>query len=125
MLLEQDVAELGGGVDVELAARDAVDRPLEVRQLLRERPRDLAQALEIDQHPVPLHVDEHGGERHLDGLQQPRELVVLELGLERVPQPEHGFTVGGAVAGRIEERHGRERPLPATAADQLLIGSHA
>src|SRR5213592_4725824 len=66
VLLEQDVPELGGGVDVELGARDAVDRLLELRQLVRERPRDLAEALEIYQHPVPLHLDEHGDERHLD-----------------------------------------------------------
>src|SRR2546425_12892394 len=83
VFFEQHVTQLWGRVDVELGARGTIDRLLELGELLRKFARDLPQPPEIDEHPVPLHIDQRGDERHLDRLEQGEQLVVFELGLER------------------------------------------
>src|SRR5439155_461697 len=111
VLLEQHVAELRRRVDVEFGAGGPVDRPLELGELERELARDLPQPLEIDPHAAPLHLDEDGNERNLDLLEQPKQLVVLELGPERLAQPQHRLAVAAGVARRLRARNGASASL--------------
>src|SRR3989441_1707710 len=111
-LLEQDVTQLRRGVDVEVRTGGAIDGLLQLPQLPRELTGDLPQHLPVHQHAVPLHIHEHGDERHLNGVEQPEELVILELRPEGVSQPQHDLAGGAAVARRHGHGHLRERLLP-------------
>jgi len=65
-LLEQDVAELLAGVDVEALARQPADGRLEPLQAVFERLGEVLQARGVHGHPAHLHAHEHGHERQLD-----------------------------------------------------------
>src|SRR5207245_10346873 len=99
-------------VDVEVRTGGAIDGLLQLPQLPRELTGDLPQHLPVHQHAVPLHIHEHGDERHLDRVEQPEELVILELRPEGVSEPQHDLAGGAAVARRHGHRHLRERLLP-------------
>ena len=70
---------------------------------------------------MPLHPDEHPDQRHLDGVEQPQQLVVLELRLKRLLQEQHGLAVGAAIAGGVRDGHRRERALRLPLPDQLTV----
>src|SRR6266550_1704924 len=120
-LLEQQAAELGRRVEVEVRARRALDRPFQLDQLLAEGAGDLSEALPVDQHAVPFHLHEHAHEGDFDRLEQPQQLVLDELPLEPFAQQQDRFAVGGAVAGGVVERHRRERARRPPLAHQLSV----
>ena len=64
-LLEQQLAELNPRVDVELAAGDLKDLPLQPHDPLVELAGQLAQPRHIDADAVELHLGQHVDQRHL------------------------------------------------------------
>ena len=121
--LEQHGAELRRGIDVEFDLRGPMDGPLELAELRRELAGEGRQQLPVHEHTRPLHVDQHREQRNLDPLEEGTELVVLQLGGERVPQAQHGLAVVTAVAPRGRHRDGGERALGPALPRQVRIGA--
>ncbi len=78
-LLEKDLAELNGGVDVELLSRLLPDRLLEGAEVLLHALRHLVQEGHVDRDAEELHARENGGQGPLD---LPVDLVELGPRLE-------------------------------------------
>jgi hypothetical protein len=64
------VPELGRAVDVEVDARFAMDRLLDLLQLGAELAGQPPEPRRIDRDPPPFHVREHARERQLDVAQE-------------------------------------------------------
>ena len=100
-LLEQDVAELRRGVDVELLAGLRVDLGFEPAALVVELLAELVEEGEVDADAGVFHAGEHAHERQLDALVELDELARLERFLERVDEPQEQ----GGAALRVLDAH--------------------
>ncbi len=123
-LLEENRAQLGVGVDVELLAGLTVDLLLHALAFLSEAFLERREPLAVDRDPRPFHFGEHADEGHLDLLEERCEPVGLELRLEQRAEPERHVGILARVVTRRFDRTFVERngalPLPA----ELLEGRH-
>ena len=100
-----------------------MDLAFEVAQLGREPAGQVRQQLAVDEHPRPLHVGQDREQRHLDPFEEGPQLVVLELGGERLPQAQHGLAVVAAVARRGRNGNRGERALGPPLPRDIRIGA--
>ena len=90
-LLEQNLAELSGRVEVELRPRFLENLFLQFCQLHRHGVGHLAKESAVDLDPSRFHARQHRDQRHLDGLVNPAQSVVAaKLRIDNPFQRQHG-----------------------------------
>src|SRR5690606_10309727 len=86
--VEQDLAELLGRAEIELAAGELVRLGLEGGGALGEIAREPGEDLPVDGDAAPFHAGENRGERALDGLVERGHVLGSKTRLEDAPEPE-------------------------------------
>ncbi len=105
LLVEQDLAELLGRADVELAAGDLVDLDLQLAQPLLEVGRQHPERRRIDLDAGLLHRQQHRDQRPLDRLVQRHHVFGGDARLELRPELQgHVGVLGGILHGALD-RH--------------------
>ena len=117
-LLEEHLAELLGGVDVEGMAGDGVNLLFQLLQPLVQLGRHLLEEVHVDSHPLALDVHEHVYQRHLD-FEHPFQPLGPDLRGERLPEAQGHVGVGGPVRGDLLDRKLGHRLLGLAGADEL------
>ena len=100
-----------GRVDVEFAARGAINVELETYELFIEAARDLAQERAIHEHTRGLHVDEHRNQRDFDLFKQADQVMRFDIGPEHFFQPQHHLRLRRRHARGLGDRQLGECPL--------------
>ncbi len=98
---EQGVAELPGGVDVELVPHGVVDLLLHLAELGLQRLPERPDALHVHREADGLHMGEHARERNLDFTEQLRLAVLGDFPLQRVRQGGHHRGGCGRAVGQL------------------------
>src|SRR5438067_10755295 len=83
-LAEQNLAEYGIRVDVELFARRRIYLLLDAHPLARKALLERREPGNVDRDTVPFHLGQHANQRDLDVAEQVAELECLELRFEYV-----------------------------------------
>ena len=118
-LVEQHLAQLLGGVDVELQPRLLVDAPLGASDALGQRRSEALQRVPVHQNACTLHLGQHRAQGQLYGLKQLRQAVFGQLRLHFLPERPHSGGGAEQVRGGLSAllRLVRER-LPGLSAVQ-------
>src|SRR5689334_7383284 len=103
--LEENLSELGVGVDVELLARGGIDLLLHAQALALKAFLERREPWQIDRDAIPFDFGEHVHEGHLDVAEERHELQRLELRRERVAQAPRHVRVLARVVARALDRH--------------------
>ena len=101
--------------------RDLLLQPPHVAAELRAKP---VEDLLIDGDPLPLHVDQHLDQRHLDVTKKRLDLQSLERGGEVVSEREDGCAVIAAVRRGLRHTDLGEGDFGSPPPRHILVGSH-
>ena len=101
---EQGLAELFGGVDVELAAGAVVNVMFQGGELCSEAVGEVPEQRQVEFHPRQLHFGQDLDQRHLHFVKKPFHPLLLEAGPELQVQEIGGVGVLAGIAGRALDR---------------------
>ena len=121
-LVEQDLAELLGRADVELATGQLVDVQLILAHAAREILRQIGQHLAVHLDAGALHLADDRHQRAFHRLVQRQHLRFAQARLQQPVQPPGDVGILGGVLGCLVQRHLVEGDLILAAAGDLLEG---
>src|SRR3954464_396744 len=122
--IEKNLAQLRIRVDVELGTRHLVDLALDTFTLRLEALLEGSKPRQVDCDPRPLHLGKDVDERQLYSVEQPHQLVRLELWLEDPPETKRHVRIFACIVASSFDRTLIERNRGAALSTQVRVGRH-
>ena len=123
-LVEQHIAQLLRGVDVELMPHGVVHALPDGVNLLAHLDGHRRECVGVDGDAVALHLDQHGNERHFQRVKGMPQAVLCEFVGEHIYEAVRHIGIRGGVVARLGDFHLVHRNLIAPLADDVLYGRH-
>ena len=121
-LIEENLGELLGGVDIELPSGGAMDLGLELIDLRGQADTGLLQTLEIEGHSLVLHIGKHAQQRHLELVKELPETFRFELRRQQFVEPPGDVGIFSGVFRDLVELDLEHGDLLLPLADQVADG---